>query len=70
MASKVPQLAPLAEAFRFRPFPHWDPVPDWVLTHIDPGVLRKIAVIQIRTEIVALEQQAKALAEVEKLLAR
>lgn len=68
MASKPPQVSALQEAFRFRPFPHWDPVPDWVLNHLDPRVLTKIAAIQIRVERAALEQQAKALAEVEKLM--
>ena len=58
----------LQEAFRFRPFPHWDPVPDWVLSHLDPRVLRQIAVIQMKVQRNGLEQQAKALGEIEKLL--
>jgi hypothetical protein len=68
MASRPPQLGPLLDPFRFRPFPHWDPVPPWLLDHIDIGVLKKIGAIQLRVERAALEQQVKALAEVEKLI--
>lgn len=70
MATKPPNVGPLQEVFRFRPFPHWDPVPDWVLTHLDRAVLTKIAAVQIRFERSVLEQQAKALAEIEKLVGR
>jgi hypothetical protein len=68
MASRPPQVGPLQEAFRFRPFPHWDPVPDWVLQHLDVRVLKQIAAVQMRFERTALEAQAKAMAEVEKLI--
>ena len=66
--AKAPEQFALQEAFRFRPHPHWDPVPDWVLAHLDPRILRQIAVIQLKFQRTTLEQQAKAIAEVERLV--
>lgn len=60
----------LAEALRFRPHPHWDPVPDWILKHLKPEILREVAVVQLRFQRNVLEQQVKAIAEVEKLVGR
>ena len=62
--------SPLAEALRFRPHPHWDPVPDWLLPHLKPEILREIAVLQLRFQRSVLEQQVKAIGEVEKLVGR
>jgi len=67
---KPPELQPLQEAFRFRPFPHWDPVPDWVLSHLDPRVIRQVAAVQMRFQKSVQEQQAKASAEIERLISQ
>lgn len=60
----------LAERLQFRPRWWWDPVPDWVITQLDPKVLRQLAAIQIRFERNVLEEQMKSLTEVEKLIGR
>lgn len=53
--------APIAEALQFRPRWWWDPVPDWVLGHLDSRVIQQLATLQIKTQIEQLKVQQNAL---------
>ena len=64
------QNSRLADALRFNPRWWWDPVPDWIATQLDPGVLKQIATISIQFERNMLEQQMKALDQVQQLIGR
>lgn len=51
----------LHELLRLHPKLWWDPVPWWYLEHIDKGILRDIAVVQIETQRAVLDAQMKGL---------
>ena len=51
---------PLAEQLVFRHRWWWDPVPDWIISGLDKGILRELAVVQLQTQRVMLEAQLKA----------
>lgn len=51
----------LQEELLFRPRWWWDPVPDWVLTHIPDAAIRELAVIQMETQRAVLEVHQGAL---------
>ena len=62
MATSRPPVQ-LAELLQFRPKWWWDPVPDWVLDHLNPAVIREVAAIQLKTQIEMLRVQQMALEE-------
>jgi len=62
MATARPPVQ-LAELLQFRPKWWWDPVPDWVLDHLNPAAVREIASIQLKTQIEMLKVQQNALEE-------
>jgi hypothetical protein len=61
MATSVRPQPPLSEALQFRPRWWWDPVPDWVLEHMNPAAIREIAVIQLTSQLETMQIQQKAL---------
>ncbi len=61
MATSTRPPAQIADALQFRPRWWWDPVPDWVLDHLNPAVIREIAVVQLTAQLETLRVQEKAL---------
>ena len=61
MATSPRPPAAVAEALQFRPRWWWEPVPDWVLDHINPAAIREIAVVQLTSQLETLRVQEKAL---------
>jgi hypothetical protein len=56
-----PQIRPpLADVLAFRPRWWWDPVPEWVIQHLDRAVILRLALTQLEFEQTVLESQAKA----------
>lgn len=55
-------LRPFAfpEVLHFRPKWWWDPVPDWLLTHLDKTLVRELAIAQIEFQKTVLDAQLKA----------
>lgn len=60
----------LAEPLVFRHRWWWDPVPDWIISALDKGVLRELAVVQIQTQRAMLEAQIKATDQVIGILSK
>jgi hypothetical protein len=58
-SSKIP--AQLQETFQFRPRWWWDPVPDWVISHLTPEVVRELGTLQIEAQRTVLKAQLEAL---------
>ena len=60
----------IAEQLRFRPKWWWDPVPDWVVQHIDRAVLFEITVIQMEVQKTILQAQLDATGRIQELMQR
>jgi hypothetical protein len=56
-----PQQFDLPELLQFKPWPPWDPVPWWILRHLDERVVRELAVIQLETHRAVLDVQVKSI---------
>ena len=50
----------LADIFEFRPKWWWDPVPDWVITHLDQRVVLEISKVVLEVQAEMFERQAEA----------
>lgn len=48
------------ELLRFNPRWWWDPVPDWIIRHLDREILVDLAAIHLEAHINVLETQVKA----------
>ena len=48
----------------------WDPVPDWLVRHLDVAVIREVAITQIQVQRTVLEAQLKATDQVLDILAK
>jgi hypothetical protein len=59
----------LSSAMQFRPWPIWDPVP-WLIDLLEREQLVQIARVQLRVHRENLENQMKAIQEIEKILGR
>jgi len=68
MATKIPPQ--LQETFQFRPRWWWDPVPDWVLDHLTPDVIRELGALQIEAQKTVLKAQLDALEKSHAVLNR
>jgi hypothetical protein len=55
--------ASLAEALRFWPRPHWDPVPPFLREHLTIDLVRELTVIQLDKQMRMLEIEQIALKE-------
>lgn len=58
----------LQEALRFRPKIWWDPVPDWIFTHLDREVLLDLARVSVRLQRDMLEVQMRGIDEITNVL--
>jgi len=54
--------------FPWNPWIVADPVPPWIRDHIDINVLRDLAAVQMRAQRTILEEHAKAIGEMERLI--
>ncbi len=60
----------LPEALKFRPRWWWDPVPDWIVRHLEREELLELAVIQVELHRAMLDLQVKSTDRALKLLQR
>ena len=60
----------LPEALQFRPRWWWDPVPDWIVRHLEREELLELAVIQVELHRGTLELQLKSTERALELLQR
>jgi hypothetical protein len=60
----------LHESLVFRHRWWWDPVPDWIMPHLDRAVIREVAVTQINLQRTVLEAQLKATDQVLGILSK
>ena len=64
------ETAGLAQAFRWRPGPIWDPVPDWLISRLDKSAVIDLARIQLDLGINVLKAQMDAAKKVQEVIGR
>jgi hypothetical protein len=61
---------PLQESLRFRPKIWWDPVPDWLFTHLDREIVVELARVSVQVQREMLEVQLKSMDQISEVLAK
>ncbi len=64
----MPQFERLPNQLTFRPRWWWDPVPEWLLSHLDDSVVEQLGRVQLDLQAKVLEQQLEATRKVQEIV--